>query len=116
MALSLVGFLIPTPVAGFLVLVALFSIGEILIDPSIDALSSSQVQSEELGTLFGLLGVIALLGGGIGNFLGAYFFHATSSGNLWLLCAGLALVAAVTTEAFLYIHPIVPIKGKCTEH
>jgi predicted MFS family arabinose efflux permease len=100
MALALVGFLVVTRLDAFLALVAFFSIGEILIDPSIDALSSAQVRDRDLGTLFGLFGVISLIGGAIGNAVGARFFHAPGGGGaLWMICIVIALLAAVAAEA-----------------
>lgn len=92
-AMATLGFAAPVPLGGFLALAAWFSIGEIVIDPSVDALSCALVDRQDLGTLFGLFGVVALIGGSIGNFIGSHFFVAPKGGGLWGICTIIAVVS-----------------------
>lgn len=94
-ALAMLGFYHMPSLPPFLALVSLYTVGEIIIDPAIDAVASAQVHDARLGALFGLLGTAALLGGLLGNGIGAVGFVAPTGGVFWLGCAGLALFACV---------------------
>ena len=73
----------------FVVAIAAFTIGEIVIDPNIDALVGTTVPSGMSGSAFGILGFFALLGGTLGNTAGALLFEHGAN-YLWMAASGLA--------------------------
>lgn len=82
------------PVFAFAV--ALFTIGEIIVDPNVDALVSASVPSHINGSAFGILGVFALLGGTLGNSAGALLFEHSPS-SLWAIGAVLGTILAIAS-------------------
>ncbi|WP_146056776.1 MFS transporter [Chromobacterium alticapitis] len=94
-ALAMVGFHFAPPLAAFLALISIYTLGEVIIDPAIDAMASSQVAEHQTGTLFGLLGSGAMAGGLLGNWLGATGFAPPGGGGFWLVCAAIAASACL---------------------
>ncbi len=86
-ALAMTGFYYSSNLWVFLLLVSLYTVGEMVIDPCIDSLSSALVADADLGSLFGIFGMVAMIGGSLGNYIGSHFFVAPSGGPLWLICA-----------------------------
>lgn len=68
--------------------IVLFSIGEIIIEPTLDTLASENAKEKNQGMVFGILGAIGLLGGVAGNTLSGYVLGINNPNILWLLCAG----------------------------
>ncbi len=96
-ALMSVGFLILLPHAGmpvFALAVGLFTIGEIVVDPNIDAMTGNLVPEALHGSAFGVLGMFALFGGTLGNSFGALLFDKNGSATLWLLAGVFGMLLA----------------------
>lgn len=90
--------LMGTGALGWLVVgMLLFSLGEVVIDPRLDAEVTSAVRSEGRGTVFGLVGVCIALGGAVANVTASLLAgDGAANGAYWLLlpavAAGLALL------------------------
>lgn len=74
----------------------LFSLGEVVIDPRLDAEVTSAVRSEGRGTAFGLVGVCIGLGGAAANVTASLLGGGGTEGSYWILlplvAGGLALL------------------------
>ncbi|WP_323839569.1 MFS transporter [Photorhabdus africana] len=86
----------------FIILIAFYTLGEITIDPTIDAVTSENVYSGLLGTAYGVLGIAGLVGGVTGNFAAGHFLdvNAGSPQGLWIICGAIAAIALVLTLLF----------------
>lgn len=79
----------------FLVSVVIFTVGEILVDPRVDATVSDVVPPGLVGTALGLIGAAGALGGSLGNLAGGpAYTRAAEMGNptafwSWLGFAGI---------------------------
>lgn len=94
-ALCFWGMSMVDDVVVFCLLVVCFTLGEMFIDPIIDALASQHIPQTMLGTAYGILGVIGLIGGILGNFFAGYLLghHDRSATLLWEMCAGIAVIS-----------------------
>ncbi|HEU4965069.1 MAG TPA: MFS transporter [Bacilli bacterium] len=73
--------------------VALFSLGEVTIEPRIDAELTQLVPENSIGTAFGLIGVASSIGGAVGNTVGGMmysFFSAQGYANWFWYVTGMA--------------------------
>ena len=87
----------------FIILIGFYTVGEITIDPTIDALVSKSVQEQYLGITYGLLGIAGLLGGVSGNSLAGQFLNVTT-GNpqiLWNVCVSIGSISIALIAIFL---------------
>ncbi len=92
--------LIPN-IAGLYFYIILFTVGEILIGPSIDNLASNMAPSPScMGGYLGFVTMGWAIGGSIGNTLGGYLYNITSKNSLWLTWYFYAFLAVIT--AFLF--------------
>jgi len=79
----------------FFVLIACYTLGEITIDPTIDAITSEHVPDGILGTAYGVLGIAGLIGGVLGNSVAGHFLggNVASSQRLWVICTMIAVIS-----------------------
>lgn len=75
--------------SAFVICIILFSIGEIIIEPTLDTLTSENSKVKNQGMVFGFLAAIGLLGGIAGNTLSGYVLGINNPKVLWILCAGI---------------------------
>lgn len=96
------GMGIATELWIFVILIACYTLGEITIDPTIDAVTSENLPDELLGTAYGVLGIAGLIGGVVGNSAGGHFLGANvaSPQGLWTLCWIIAVVSLVMALLF----------------
>jgi MFS transporter, DHA1 family, multidrug resistance protein len=97
MGLLLVG--VSQGAVGFLAAVALFTLGEVTIDPRVDAETSDMVPPGTVGTALGILGAMNALGGTLGNMMGGPVFSRMAEGGntvaYWTWLGFAAVVGAV---------------------
>ncbi|MDA8346340.1 MAG: MFS transporter [Thermaerobacter sp.] len=95
-----VGFLSMAPLGSFLpffIPVAVITIGEILLQPSVTALVVSRAQATDRGKALGLLTLANRSGSGIGPLLGGTLL---TYGGPWVLFTGTALVAGIAAGGY----------------
>lgn len=89
--LSFVGFGALPGFPAFGVMVAVYTIGEMIIDPTIDTAANASVPSRYAGTVFGLLGITALIGSLLGGTVGGRFFaRMADQQSYWFWYAALS--------------------------
>ncbi|MCQ0033485.1 MFS transporter [Burkholderia glumae] len=95
-AASFAGFAgLPGPL-WFGLVIAVYTIGEMIIDPTIDAAANRSIPRAYAGTVFGMLGLTALLGSLLGGTLGGEYYARLASKSLyWGGYAALSLAACV---------------------
>lgn len=83
-------------IGTIIICIVFFSIGEIIIEPTLDALTSERSNKQNLGIIFGILGAVGLLGGIMGNTLAGYILGENSPAVLWTVCAAISAIAALS--------------------
>lgn len=88
----------------FVLLIALYTIGEITIDPTIDAVASESVSDRYLGISYSILGIAGLFGGVAGNSIAGHFLNAVTGSpqTLWVVCVATAITSILVIMAFLF--------------
>ncbi|CDH01565.1 MFS transporter [Xenorhabdus bovienii] len=78
----------------FIILIAFFTFGEITIEPTIDAVTSSNISTKWLGSAFGVLGITGLIGSVTGNSIAGHFLRIDINNpqNLWMICMIISLI------------------------
>ncbi|WP_070107492.1 MFS transporter [Burkholderia plantarii] len=92
----------------FGLMIAVYTIGEMIIDPIIDAAANRTIPRAYAGTVFGMLGLTALLGSLLGGTLGGEYYARLASKSLyWGGYAVLSFAAcAVLGWVALRRHPV----------
>lgn len=79
--------------------VILYALGDLLVQPTLSAITSDLARPEALGSYFGFSSFGVALGGGIGNALGGWLFDQSRLAGLpngpWYLYSGLAALLAL---------------------
>ena len=79
--------------------VILYALGDLLVQPTLSAITSDLARPEALGSYFGFSSFGIALGGGIGNALGGWLFDQSRLAGLpngpWYLYSGLAALLAL---------------------
>jgi DHA1 family multidrug resistance protein-like MFS transporter len=91
-------------VPGLLAGIALFSLGELLIMPKLNAATVAALPKHVVATALGLLTVCGAFGGALGNWLGGAVYphlHALGQGERYWSLLGLALFAAALASGAL---------------
>lgn len=98
-AASFAFMLILPNIYGVYIFIVLFTVGEILIGPSIDNMASSIAPSKSnVGGYIGFVSLGWAIGGTIGNIFGGYLYGVTSiiDGRIiWIVYVCLAIIAAI---------------------
>lgn len=85
--------------AGFLVCVATFSIGAILVRPTMQDLVAGMANPKAMGTFLGVSSLSLALGGALGNVTGGWLVQLTGGSRYaalpWLLFCGVGLASAL---------------------
>ena len=92
--------------AGFLVGIAVFSLGELLLVPKINAALTYRVPPQFTATALGLLSISAAIGGGLGHWLGGTLYvalGAASRSSVYWLAIGSALFALAALTFIPYV-------------
>jgi predicted MFS family arabinose efflux permease len=79
------------------VLIGVYTLGELFIDPTLDARTAGIVGDRLAGTAYGLLGLAAMAGGAVGSISGSYIYSSWSGTALWGAACLFALFAALAT-------------------
>ncbi len=79
------------------VLIGIYTLGELFIDPTLDARTAGIVGDRLAGTAFGLLGLAAMAGGAVGSITGSYIYSHSSATALWGSACSFALFFALAT-------------------
>jgi MFS family permease len=99
MALGLLLMALSQSLPVFLAAIVIFTMGEVTIDPRIDAETSDMVPPGTIGTALGILGAMNALGGTLGNMVGgAIYSRAAEAGDAaayWIWLGVAAVVGAV---------------------
>ncbi|HWI65920.1 MAG TPA: MFS transporter [Symbiobacteriaceae bacterium] len=99
MALGLLLTGLSNSVTLFLVAVFIFTMGEVIIDPRVDAETSDMVPPGTVGTALGILGAMNALGGTLGNMVGGPVYsrmaEAGAMQSYWTWLGFGAIIAAV---------------------
>ncbi|MEU8915999.1 MFS transporter [Streptomyces nigrescens] len=87
--------------AGLVVCILLFSVGEVLIDPCIDSEVAASVPAQHRGTAFGFIGTSIAVGGAAANALAALLSsdHGAVNHQFWLLLAAVSAGFATLVHA-----------------
>lgn len=86
----------------FCLLMILFTIGEVIIDPTIDAITSESVEQSFLGFAYGVLGVAGLVGSVLGNTVAGKFLGALNAPQIfWIICTALASASVILSLVFV---------------
>ncbi len=100
-ALYGLGFLLMTPLRGFLPFllpVAVITVGEVLLSPSITSLVVSRARPEDRGKAIGLVSLANRSGSAVGPLAGGSLL---TLGGPWVLFPGIFVVAAIATVGWL---------------
>jgi DHA1 family multidrug resistance protein-like MFS transporter len=99
MALGLLLMALSHTLPVFLVAIVIFTMGEVTIDPRVDAETSDMVPPGTIGTALGILGAMNAVGGTLGNIVGgAIYSRAADAGtaaDYWIWLGVAAVVGAV---------------------
>jgi MFS family permease len=99
MALGLLLMSLSTNLPTFLAAIVLFTLGEITIDPRVDAETSDMVPPGTVGTALGILGAMNALGGTLGNMVGGPVYtkaaEAGAGAAFWTWLGIAAIVGAM---------------------
>ncbi|QUG77272.1 MFS transporter [Erwinia sp. E602] len=96
------GMGIATELWIFVFIIACYTLGEVTIDPTIDAITSEHVPDSLLGTAYGVLGIAGLIGGVVGNSFAGHFLgvNVANPQGLWTLCGIIAVISLVMALLF----------------
>ncbi|CDG20419.1 Putative transport system membrane protein (fragment) [Xenorhabdus poinarii G6] len=85
---------ITTELEIFIILIAFFTLSEMAIEPTIDAVTSSNISTKWLGSAFGVLGITGLIGSVTGNSIAGYFLRidVNNPQNIWMICIIMSLI------------------------
>ncbi|MDB4895102.1 MAG: Permease of the major facilitator superfamily, mdtH subfamily [Firmicutes bacterium] len=99
MALGLLLMALSHTLPVFLVAIVIFTMGEVTIDPRVDAETSDMVPPGTIGTALGILGAMNAVGGTLGNIVGGAIYSraadAGTAGDYWIWLGVAAVVGAV---------------------
>lgn len=101
-------------IAGLILGVIMFSLGEVIIDPRLDGEIAAIVGPTARATVFGLVGVCIALGGAVANGLASSPIGPVAGGSrYWLILAatGAALALLVRVTAPARPQPVAPAKS-----
>ncbi|WP_320533945.1 MFS transporter [Robbsia andropogonis] len=91
-AASFAGFATLPGFASFGLMIAVYTIGEMVIDPTIDTAANRSIAPTYAGTVFGMLGLTALVGSLLGGTLGgALYAQIASKSSYWV---GFSMIAS----------------------
>ncbi len=100
----------------FYIAIAVFSFGEILILPKLDAEVSLSVSQNVVGTAFGVLGGASAVGAIIGGILGGNVFHAITKNfgvyYYWLSLGVVLILITLLIAVMQYVKRINPLSQK----
>ncbi|MBS0967763.1 MFS transporter [Nissabacter archeti] len=87
---------------AFIILIGFYTLGEITVDPTIDAVTSEAIPARMLGTAFGVLGIAGLIGGVSGNAFAGRFLSLTLNqpATLWHSCLAVSALGVGLTLLF----------------
>ncbi len=88
---------------GWVVAICLYSLGNMIMSPAINALTAQLAPASKLGSYFGFASLAVALGGGLGSVLGGGLYDAAvarhAPGQVWLVFAALAVAVGVGISA-----------------
>ncbi|MDD1791720.1 MFS transporter [Enterovibrio sp. ZSDZ42] len=93
-SIAFAGLFFSPPLFVFLIMIMIYTIGEITIDPNVDAQVKQSVDGNNLGSAYGLLGIFSLLGSGVGSIAGGYLYGLNTQ-LLWGACSILSLLTVI---------------------
>jgi MFS family permease len=97
----------------FLAAVFLFTMGEVIIDPQVDATVSDIVPRGTVGTALGIMGGVSALGGSLGNMVGGPVYARMvdlNAGHQFWVWLGFAAVVAALTVLLVGLNMEVPVE------